>query len=112
MATITTKLATQDKQHVELLLKLSCEKVYGVMLEFLHVLPATFTPVLKSLQNMQRLNRIPFHEWILLDRVEQPENALQIPPPLYARHAGFAFPLDAVLGHGSSAMSLPSTSTD
>ncbi|PPJ52383.1 hypothetical protein CBER1_10920 [Cercospora berteroae] len=112
MATITTKLATQDKQHVELLLKLSCEKVHGVMLEFPHVLPATFTPVLKSLQHMQRLNRMPFQEWILPPRVEQTGNALKIPPPLYARHAGFEFPLDAVLGHGSSAMSLPSMSTD
>ncbi|KAK4960881.1 hypothetical protein LTR10_001370 [Elasticomyces elasticus] len=112
IATITTKLATQDQQHVGMLLNLSCEKIHGVMLEFPHVLAATFTPVLKSLQDMQRLNRMPFQDWILPTRVDQLAIALRIPPPLYARHAGFAFPLDAILGRNSNAMSLLSTSSD
>ncbi|RYP08153.1 hypothetical protein DL764_002060 [Monosporascus ibericus] len=112
MATVTIKLATQDQPAVEALLDLSCQKIRGVLLEFPHVLPATFVPVLENLQNMQRLSRLPFREWILPDRVDGPPGVkLDVPPPLYARHAGFAFPLASILSPGASTMSLhPSSS--
>ncbi|PVH97235.1 hypothetical protein DM02DRAFT_533617, partial [Periconia macrospinosa] len=111
-ATVTIKLATQDQPAVEALLELSRQKIRGVLLEFPHVLPATFVPVLENLQNMQRLSRLPFREWILPDRADGPPGVkLDVPPPLYARHAGFAFPLASILNPGASTMSLhPSSS--
>lgn len=111
-ATVTVKLATQDQSAVEALLDLSRQKIRGVLLEFPHVLPATFIPVLENLQNMQRLSRLPFPEWILPDRVDGPPGVkLDVPPPLYARRTGFAFPLSSILNPGASTISLyPSSS--
>jgi len=64
------------------------------------------------LQNMQRLSRLPFREWILPDRIDgTPGVKLDIPPPLYARHNGFAFPLTSILKPGASPMSLHPTSS-
>lgn len=109
--TVTIKLATQDQPTVEALLDLSRQKMRGVLLEFPHILPATFVPVLKNLQDMQRLSRLPFREWILPDRVDGlPGVKLDVPPPLYARHAGFAFPLSSILNPGVSNMALDASS--
>ncbi|KAI9656429.1 MAG: hypothetical protein M1829_000420 [Trizodia sp. TS-e1964] len=106
-ATITIKLAFQDQPSVEALLGLSISKTRGTLIEFPNVVPATFVPVLENLQNMQRLSRLPFREWIQPDRVEGPPGLkLQIPPPLYARHAGFTFPMASLLKPGAAAMSL------
>ena len=111
-ATITVKLATQNQPGLESLLDLSRRKTRGVLLEFPNVFPATFVPVLENLQNMQRLGRLPFREWILPDRVDGPPGVkLDVPPPLYARHAGFAFPLASILKPSASVMSLHSSSS-
>ena len=111
-ATITVKLTAQDLPAVESLLDLSRQTIHGVLLEFPHILPSTFVPVLENLQNMQRLSRLPFREWILPDRVDCPPGVkLDVPPPLYARHPGFAFPLASILKPGASATSLPSSSS-
>ena len=48
MATITIKLMTQDQPAVEALLDLSRQRICGALLEFPHVLPATFVPVLET----------------------------------------------------------------
>lgn len=111
-ANVTIKLATQDQSAVEALLELSREKIRGVLLEFPHVLPATFVPVLENLQNMQRQSRLPFREWILPDRIDGPPGVkLVVPPPLYARHTGFVFSLESIVNPGASVMSLyPSSS--
>ena len=111
-ATIIIKLTTQDRPAVEALLDLSRQKIRGVLLEFPHILPATFVSVLENLQNMHRLSRLPFREWILPDRVDSPPGVkLDVPPPLYARHAGFVFPLASILNPGAITMSLhPSSS--
>jgi hypothetical protein len=107
IATVTIKLTTQDQPAVEALLGLSCNKTRGILLEFPNVLPATFVPVLDNLQRMQRLSRLPFREWILPDRVDSPSRAkLDVPPPLYARRAGFVFPLESILRSGAGTMSL------
>ena len=63
-ATITVKATNQNQQAVEALLDLSRQKTRGILLEFPHVLPATFVPVLEKLQNMQCLSRLPFREWL------------------------------------------------
>ena len=110
---ITVKLTTQDKQAVEALLDLSCHKIRGILLEFPNTLPTTFVPVLANLQNMQRLSRLPFCEWILPDRTNGPPGVkFDVPPPLYARREGFAFPLASILKEGAGPMSLHPSSPD
>ncbi|KAF2730880.1 P-loop containing nucleoside triphosphate hydrolase protein [Polyplosphaeria fusca] len=112
LAIITLKLTSHTQADIEALLSLSCQKLHGVLLEYPRVLPATFVPVLKNLQRMQRMSRLPFREWILPDRIDGPAGTeLEIPPPLYARTASFSFPLTSILKPGSNSMSLhPATS--
>lgn len=116
MATITTKLMTQDSKTLRSLLSSSCHNSHGVLLEFPKVLPATFVPILESLQNMQRLSRLRFHQWILPDQHNgRPDLKIyhDIPPPLYARASGFTFPLKAILKATSDPFSIDaSASTD
>lgn len=96
--TITAKLARHDQNDIETLVRLSCEKTRGVLIEFPGVLPATFTPVLKNLQEMNRLGRLPFQQWILPDKTQSAKRIekVDIPPPLYAR-GGFQFSLEPIL---------------
>lgn len=114
VATITIKPTTQTREAVEALLNLSRRRISGVLLEFPNILPATFIPVLENLQRMQRLSRLPFCEWIVPNRIDGPlDMKLDVPPPLYARHPGFAFPLNSIFKPGATPMSLkPSDSSD
>lgn len=112
-AIITVKLTTQEQPAVAALLDLSRHRVRGTLLEIPHVLPATFVPVLEGLQNMQRLSRLPFREWILPKRVDGPVGVKHdIPPPLYARQADFTFSLQAILSQRTGDMSLHPSSED
>ncbi|EXJ78660.1 hypothetical protein A1O1_09061 [Capronia coronata CBS 617.96] len=98
-ATITAKLASHDQMSVEAATRLSYKKARGVLIEFPGVLPATFTPILENLQDMQRHSRLPFRQWIVPDRISaiQQVKDISIPPPLYARHRGFAFALEPIM---------------
>lgn len=97
-ATITAKLARHTQNDVEMLVRLSCEKRQGVLIEFPGVLPATFLPVLKNLQEMNRLGRLPFQQWILPSKTELTRRVLKadIPPPMYARR-NFEFSLEPIM---------------
>lgn len=97
--TITAKLASHDQMGVESAVRLSCQKARGVLIEFPGVLPATFIPILENLQDMQRLSRLPFRQWILPDRIGDTQEVGKgnIPPPLYAREPGFTFSLNPIL---------------
>lgn len=100
LATITAKLATRNQSDLEKLIRLSCSNTRGILVEFPGVLPTTFVPILESIQNMQRLSRLPFRQWILPDRVADSNNGLklfEVPPPLYARSPGFIFSLQPIL---------------
>ncbi|KAL9588835.1 MAG: hypothetical protein Q9203_002352, partial [Teloschistes exilis] len=99
-ATITAKLATGRETDLEKLIGLNGHGRLGLLVEFPDVLLATFVPILENLQNMQRLSRLPFRQWII------PEHApgrgmlaktLDIPPPLYARKLNFTFSLEPIL---------------
>lgn len=70
-------------------------KTDGLLVEVPGIIPATFMPVLENLQRMQKDSRLPFANWIL----EQAANASEyaIPPPSYARVAGFSFDLSPIL---------------
>ncbi|KIW22051.1 uncharacterized protein PV07_12556 [Cladophialophora immunda] len=100
--TITAKLASHDQRDVESALRLSCYKARGRLIEFPGILPATFTPILENLQDMQRLSRLPFRRWILPDRMSdlQETTMISIPPPLYARKPGFIYSLNSLLTPG------------
>lgn len=99
-ATITTSLATKNQVDLERMMQLHGSGTHGVLIELPGVIMATFVPVLESLQNMSKLNRFPFRQWILPDRlgaqiVDQP--CLDMPPPMYARDANFVFSLKSIL---------------
>ena len=97
--TIAAKLVRHDQTTLESAIRSSCQKARGTLIEFPGVVPATFTPVLENLQDMQRLSRLPFRQWILPDRIsDASENGkIDIPPPLYARRPGFSFSLKPIL---------------
>lgn len=99
-ATIIVKLATRLEHDLEVLIRLSCEKRCGLLVEFPGVLLATFVPILENIQNMQQLSRLPFRQWILPERGPthvQASTTLSIPSPLYARSSNFHYSLDAIL---------------
>lgn len=99
-ATITAKLASRDQSDLEKLIRLSSLNIRGILVEFPGALPATFVPILESIQNMQRLSRLPFRQWILPDPVvagNDRAKAFDVPPPLYARSPGFRFLLNPIL---------------
>ena len=100
LATIRTKLATQDQLNLELMIRLSCQNTLGILIELPGVVLATFIPILENLQSMQRSSRLPFGQWILPDPVSASTDtlkALNVPPPVYARQPDFAFSLRPIL---------------
>lgn len=115
-STIVTKLATRNQVDMELMTQLSCQNVRGALIEFPGVVHATFVPILENLQNMQRLSRLPFRQWILPDRITvfgKGSELLDIPPPLYARDPGFVFSLDSILKGAEGCLSMnPRVSVD
>ena len=109
LATITAKLATQNQSELEKLIRLSSSKTQGILIEFPGVLLATFVPILESIQNMQRLSRLPFRQWILPDRVvawDEEVKAIDVPPPLYTRSPGFKFLLQPILNSAGDEFSI------
>ncbi|TEY84121.1 hypothetical protein BOTCAL_0021g00440 [Botryotinia calthae] len=95
---VTAKLATGSFNDLERLTLLKSSSATGILVELPSVILATFTPILENLQDMQRLNRLPFCQWILPDRRQFGSSAtLDIPPPLYARGSRFAYSLDSIL---------------
>lgn len=112
-ATITTTLTSLNPSDVETLTRLNCEKARGILIEFPGILPPTFVPVLKNLQEMQRLSRLPFRQWILPDSRSATGDTLQhtstgVPPPLYARIDGFNYSLKPILKNSSADFALNS----
>lgn len=106
-ATITAKLSSTNQRDLEMLTNLSCQSTLGLLIEFPGVLLDTFVPVLENLQSMQRENRLPFRQWILPERSrDQQLQHLEIPPPLYARGAGFAYILDPILKDANQEFSI------
>jgi hypothetical protein len=111
-ASVTLRPMEFDQTTISTILDMSHKKIHGTLLEYLHVLPATFVPVLKSLQDMQKGGQLPFSRWILPDPITQDDDAtMAIPLPCYARRPGIVFPLASILLPGQTAMPLsPSAS--
>ncbi|KAJ6113799.1 hypothetical protein N7523_007116 [Penicillium sp. IBT 18751x] len=106
---ITVKLAACLEQDLIFLGQLYSEKVTGVLVDFHGLIPATFTPILKNLQRIQREGEFSFRQWVLPGRNED-EGSNNIPPPAYARKPGFLFPLKSITKVGADQVGLdPST---
>jgi hypothetical protein len=82
LSTITARLATKGQSGQETMLRLSFRDAHGLLIELPGVILATFIPILESLQSMYRLNRLPFRQWILRDRLSTMDSnpVLDIPP--------------------------------
>ncbi|KAF7881219.1 uncharacterized protein EAF02_007110 [Botrytis sinoallii] len=74
-AIVTAKLATESSNDFESLTLLNSSSAGGILVELPSVILATFTPILENLQDMQRLNRLPFQSSVddagLIDEIEQ-----------------------------------------
>ncbi|KAF1915145.1 hypothetical protein BDU57DRAFT_576497 [Ampelomyces quisqualis] len=99
LITITARMMTHDRATLELLMRASVSRSRGVLLEFPNIMPATFVPILENLQDIQSVGGMPFQQWIVPNAHTRPSDAKiyhDIPPPLYARHAGFVFPMKTI----------------
>ncbi len=111
---IKAKLATRTQNDLELMIRMSCQKSRGVLIEFPDVLLATFVPILENIQKMQRQSRLPFNQWIIPDRPisnADLSKTVDVPPPLYALRPGFTFSLKPILkdpdGNTSMTLKIP-----
>ncbi|KAJ5769858.1 uncharacterized protein N7511_001909 [Penicillium nucicola] len=102
---ITVKLAASLPKELRLLLQLYCEEVSGVLVDFHGLIPATFVPILKNLQRTQQERELAFQQWILPARYHEYDSS-NMPPPAYARHPGFVFPLSSITKHGAHNLTL------
>jgi hypothetical protein len=106
---ITVKLATCLQQELIFLGQLYSEKLPGILVEFHGLIPATFVPILENLQRIQREGDLAFRQWVLPGR-KGGEDSHSIPPPAYARKAGFIFPLTSITNFTADNVALnPST---
>jgi hypothetical protein len=106
---ITVKLAACLQQELILLGRLYSKKLTGILVDFHGLIPATFAPILKNLQRIQREGELAFQKWILPGRKDD-EDGHSIPPPAYARKPGFVFPLTSITTVGAEKVALdPST---
>lgn len=113
-ARITTQLVTIDRENLTVLMQAAQNYCKGILLEFARVMPASFVPVLRNLQDIQSLGSMPFMDWIVSgsrSHVAEQGQHHQIPPPAYARDPNFRFPLKSISKKESSTMFLnPKTS--
>ncbi|KAJ5335800.1 uncharacterized protein N7506_005736 [Penicillium brevicompactum] len=104
-SSITVKLASFQQSELLLLSYLYSKKVPGILVDFHGMIPATFMPILKNLQRIEREGELSFQKWILPGRSNDGAGHI-IPPPAYARRNGFVFPLTSItkLGVASAAL--------
>ncbi|KAM0469932.1 hypothetical protein ACHAP7_009775 [Fusarium lateritium] len=91
-ARITVKLVCPQRSSFNQLAHLFSNKISGVLIDFNGILPETFLPVFNNLQKIRLENHLPFYKWLMPTTSEVGD----IPPPIYARHAGFTFPLGCI----------------
>ncbi|KAJ5578691.1 uncharacterized protein N7459_007655 [Penicillium hispanicum] len=104
---ITVKLAAP--QDLTLLCQLYSQRTTGILVDFRGLIPATFVPILKNLQRIQRQGDMALKKWILPSRKGE-EDGHSIPPPTYARKQGFIIPLASITIAGAERVTLdPST---
>ncbi|CAJ0545196.1 Ff.00g086690.m01.CDS01 [Fusarium sp. VM40] len=98
---ITAKLICPKRSSFSQLARLFSNKTSGVLVDFNGILPETFLPVFKNLQKIRLDNHLPFYKWLVPTSSE-----VSNIPPLYARHAGFTFPLGCIAKNHGTELSL------
>ncbi|KAJ6185870.1 hypothetical protein N7519_007171 [Penicillium mononematosum] len=96
LPSITVKLATCSQQELDLLGQIYSEKIPGTLVDFHGLIPATFVPILRNLQRVQREGELTFQKWILPGQ-NGDKGTTNIPPPAYARKLGFAYPFLSIM---------------
>jgi hypothetical protein len=100
---VTAKLASLREQDLGLAVQLYSRKARGILVGIPGLLPATFTPILRNLQDAFEITHMPFQDWTIprvLNDTDSRENlAAAPPPPRYAQSDGFAFDLSSILRH-------------
>ncbi|KAI5201119.1 hypothetical protein E4T39_05341 [Aureobasidium subglaciale] len=66
------------------------------LVEFPGVLLPAFLPTLTALQTISRANVLPFSTFLAPSETIEEQGIVTIPPPTYARRAGFRFKLDSI----------------
>ncbi|KAL2130209.1 hypothetical protein VTI74DRAFT_6765 [Chaetomium olivicolor] len=95
--TITARLASETQQNMSILSRIFVEKQEGLLVELPGLIPDTFVPILENLQRMMRDGHLAFRQWILPTAdAATPQGPPSIPPPVYARRAGFRFSLKSI----------------
>ena len=107
---ITVKLAACLQRELIFLGQLYCEKFTGILVDFHGLIPATFFPILKNLQRIQREGELALRKWILPGRRDHDDS--HIPPPAYARKPGFVFPLTSITNVGAENVALDPSSPE
>ncbi|CAJ2505937.1 Uu.00g000670.m01.CDS01 [Anthostomella pinea] len=97
---ITVKVATSNRDNLNLLTRIHGEKTHGVLVDFHNLIPATFDPILRNLQQMMGEGQVRFQQWILPKANSTAVEYASIPPPMYARRPGFAFNLGSITNNG------------
>ncbi|KAI2785918.1 hypothetical protein POX_h09681 [Penicillium oxalicum] len=92
---VSVKLAVCQQQELIFLAQLYRQRISGILVDFHGLIPATFAPILRNLQRIQREGDLAFQKWILPGLADDGESH-RIPPPAYARKMGFRFPLTAI----------------
>lgn len=95
-ASIIVRPVEMDTASVETLIHLVALPEHAgkcVLVEFPGVLLPAFMPTLKALQELSKSSGVPFAEFLVPQTEDQ---ALAIPPPLYAINPGFTFDLSAI----------------
>lgn len=93
--TVPAEFATNNENDLNIAVRLNCRNRREILTEIPGILPATFLPVLESLQDSYRLCRLPLRQWIIPDRLESHTNnsaSLDIPATTYAQSRNFNFP--------------------
>ncbi|KAH7208159.1 hypothetical protein BKA60DRAFT_652423 [Fusarium oxysporum] len=89
---VIAKLLSLERSIIKQLAHLVEKKTPGVLVDFHSVLPDTFMPMFDNLQRIRLENQLPFYKWLTPSEPATDE----VPPPLYARREGFAFPLSSI----------------
>ncbi|KHJ35538.1 putative nf-x1 finger and helicase domain protein [Erysiphe necator] len=99
-ATIKTRLVSEDEKDIKKLISVYMANLNShFLIEIPCLMLATFVPTLKRLQDMYRLNSLPFRQWILSESTNANLLSDVIPPPIYAREPTFSYSLRSIQKH-------------
>ncbi|KAF5570747.1 NFX1-type zinc finger-containing protein [Fusarium phyllophilum] len=99
---VVAKVLSYERSTIQQLARVIGTETLGVLVDFRSVLPDTFMPMFNNLQRIRLENHLPFYKWLTPSEPATDE----VPPPLYARGNGFAFPLGCIAKDKSTTLQL------